>query len=96
MLECILIVLDVIVEVVRIGEELGALREHVARADIGLREVDALRVLNDEEVTGVVAEVSAELVAKVGVGVAFAYNLYWFVDTYRPMVGSHDNVKITG
>ena len=88
MLEGVLIVLHVVVVVVRVGEEVVAGGEHVARGEVRCRELRLLRLLDDKEVLAVIGQVLAELVAQVGVRVTVAYNLHRMVGTYAAVVGS--------
>ena len=76
MLEGILVVRDVVVIVVRISEEGISGSEDIACGDVWRRELRILRILYHIDFLLVVSEVLAELVAKIGVRIAVADNLY--------------------
>ena len=94
MLEGVLVILHVVVVVVRIGKEVIACGEHIARGEVRCRELRFLRFLDDEEILTVVGQALAELVAQVGVGVAVAYYLHGTVGTYAAMVGGEDDAIV--
>ena len=94
MLEGVLIILHVIVVVVRIGKEVVAGGEHIARGEIRCRELRFLWLFDDEEVLAVVGKVFAELIAQVGVGVAVADNLDRIVGTDAAMIGGDDDAIV--
>ena len=89
MLECVPIILYVIIVVVRIGEKLVPLCKHVVGAHVRLRQMHTSGILYHEEVFSIESQVSAYIVAKVGVGIALANNLHGFVYTNRTMVCSN-------
>ena len=74
--ERVLVVRHVVVVVVGVGEERAAGGEHVRRTDVRRRQLRLVRVLYHEHFLRLAAEVLAQLVAQISVGVAVAYYLH--------------------
>ncbi len=92
MLEGVAIVTDVIVVVVRVGEEVALASEDVGRAQVHLRQENLLWVFHLEDFFRVVFQVLAVLVAQVGVHLTVAQNADGFFDIGRAVVGGDDHV----
>ena len=75
MLEGVTIIGDVIIVVIRVGEEGVACCEDITRRKVGCRQLRLLGILDDEEALVVVRQILTELIAQIGVGVSIAYNL---------------------
>ena len=95
MLEGVAIVGDIVIVIVGIGEKVVACGEDIAGRQIGGWQLCAMGILDDEEVlVGIVAQILAQLVAQVGVGVAVAYNLHGVVGTDGAVVGGDDDAIV--
>ena len=94
MLERVLVVRHVVVVVVGVGEERAAGGEHVRRTDVRRRQLRLVRVLYHEHFLRLAAEVLAQLVAQISVGVAVAYYLHRLRSTYTAVVGGDDNLAV--
>ena len=94
MLEGVFVIADVVVVVVGVGEEVVVLGEDVCGADVWRWQVGCFWGLELVDLFGVVAEVFAELVAQVGVGVFVAYDFDGIVNTYGAVVGSNDDFVV--
>ena len=87
MLESVFVVLHIMVVVVGIGKEVVVHCEDVAGGDIWRGEPEAFGAFYFIHLSVVVAEVFAELVAEVGVGVFVAHHLYCVVYMDCAVVG---------
>ena len=94
MLECVLIIRHVVVVIVGVGKECVARGKHIGRAEVGGGELSQVWILDDEEVLAVVAQVFAQLVAQVGVGVAVADDLHGLRGADAAMVGGDDDLVV--
>ena len=94
MLEGVFVVLHIMVVVVGIGKEVVVHCEDVAGGDIWRGEPEAFGAFYFIHLSVVVAEVFAELVAQVGVGVFVAYDFDGIVNTYGAVVGSDDDFVV--
>ena len=93
MLKCVVVVLNVVVVVVGVGQEVMIQGKHIGRAHVGAGQAIALRLEYLINLLGVVTQVLAQLVAQVGIGVLVADNLDGIVHADGAMVGG-DNYLI--
>ena len=93
MLEGVSIIGDVVIVVVRVGEERVACSEDITRREVGCRQLCLLGILDDEEALVVVRQILTELIAQIGVGITIAYNLDGTCTTDTSMIrGDNDGM----
>ena len=93
-LEGVLVVVDVVVIIVGIGEEIVVLSKDVGCADIRRRQGGSLGCFQLKDLLGVVAEILAQFVTQIGVCVLVTNHLDGVVHTDRAVVGGDDDVGI--
>ena len=78
MLERIFVIRYVIIVVVGVGKEAIACGENVAGANVWRGQLGLVRLFDGKHLFSVIVQVLAQLITKVGVGVAVAHYLYGF------------------
>ena len=96
MLEGVAIVGDVIIIVVRIGEERVAGGEDIARREVGCRQLGFLWILDHEKALVIVGQILTELVSQVGIRISVADDLDGLCTADTAMVGSYDDGAVGG
>ena len=91
-LEGVAIVTDVIIVIVRIGEEIALTSKDVGCTEIGFRQENLLGIFHLEDFLRVVFQVLAVLVAQVGVHLAVAQDADGFFDVGGAVVGGDNHV----
>ena len=91
MLECILIVRNVVIIIIRIGEEIIIHRKYILAAQVRGGQSDLVRIADFEHFLRIVIQVLADLIAEIGVRILIAYHLQGVIHTYRPVIGRNDN-----
>ncbi len=91
-LEGVAVVADVIVVVVRVGEEVALAGKDVGRTQVGLGQEDLLGIFHLEDFLRVVFQVLAVLVAQVGIHFPITQNADGFFDVGGAVVGGDDHV----
>ena len=91
MLECVAVVLDVVVVVVGVGKEILVLCKDICGAEVGTGESCLLWLAYLEDFTGVICQVLTQFVAKIGIDVLVAYDLYRIVAAYTAVVGGYND-----
>ena len=94
MLECILIVRDVVVIVVRISKERVASSKDVACAEIWRRELCKMRILDSEYLPCIVVEALPQLITQIGIRITITDNLYWIGGADRPVIGRDNDLIV--
>lgn len=87
MLEGIAVVLCVVIELVRVGEEVRTGTEGIGAADVGARQAYTLRLVDREDILGRAVECFSYFIADVGVGILVRDDLYGILDARGTMVG---------
>ena len=95
MLESAFEVADIVVVTIRVGKEIVVLGEDVCGTDVGSWQECGFGSLDFIDLFGIVAEVFAELVAKVGVGVFISNDLDWIVDSYGAVICGDDYLCVS-
>ena len=94
MLERVLVVGNVVVVVIRVGEERIACCENVRRAKIRCRQLCLSWVLYGKHLFRVVTEILAQFISEIGVSVAVSDDFYGFACAYASVVGGDDYGEI--
>ena len=92
MLEGVAVVTDVIVVVVRVGEEVALASEDVGRTQVSLRQEDLLGVFHLEDLLRVVFQVLAIFVTQVGIHLAVAQDADGLFNIGGAVVGGDDHI----
>ena len=87
MLERIAIVLGVVIELVRIGEEVIARAERITAAYVRTGQPHPLRLIQRQHVLRTAVQRLADLIADIGVRVLIGDDLYGILHARRAMVG---------
>lgn len=90
-LEGAVVILDEVVIVVGIGEEVAACGKDVGRRDVWTGQTEARRLLDFVDLAGIVGEIFADFIARVGGRVAVAYDFDRVVDADCAVVGCKDD-----
>ena len=94
MLERVFIIRHIIIIIVGISKEGIARGKHITGAEVGRWQLCLMRVLNGKDVARRAVEVLTQLIPKIGIGVAVAYNLHSLRYAYAAMVGGDNNATI--
>ena len=94
MLEGVAIVGDVIVVIIRVGEEGVARSEDITRGEVGRGEHGLLWLFDDEEILVVVGQILSEFIAQIGVRITIANNLDGLCTADTAMVGGDNHLVI--
>ena len=90
-LESVAVDLCVVVEVVRVAEEVVACAEYVTGADVGARQSDLEWLLDLIDVLGLAGESFSLFVPQVGVGVLVTYDGHGVGDAYGAVISGKNN-----
>lgn len=96
MLECSVVILNVVIVVVGVGKEVAIVSEDICRGDVGRWKPENLGPLDFVDLARVVVEVFAHFVTQVGVGVFVTYHLDGVVDADGAVVGGEDDASARG
>ena len=96
MLEGVFVILNVVIVVVGVGKEVVTCSKDVCSAQVRPGQSYLMRLLNLENFLGIVAEILAQLVSQVGVGVLVAHYLYGVVASDATVVRCQDNSVVAG
>ena len=94
MLEGILVVRNVVIVVVRIGEEGVSVGKDIRCTQVGSRQLCPFRVPDGENLLGIAGQVLAQLVAQVGIRVAVADDLDGLRGADASMVGGDHHLAV--
>ena len=89
MLEGVLVITYIIIVVIGIGKERITRSKHITGREVRCRQLGLFRVLDDKKVLRVVAEVLAELIAQVRIGIAVTNNLLGLRTANRTVICSY-------
>ena len=91
MLECIPIIRDVIIIIIRISEKVIIHRKNIFTAQVWRRQTHLLWISNVKDLFGVIIQILTHFVAQIGIRVPVANDLLRTVDTNRPVIRcNHD------
>ena len=97
MLEGVAVILRVIVELIRVGEEIAAGTEGITAAHIRTRQTDTLGLLNREDILRTAVKRLADLVADIGVRVLVRHDLHGVLHARGAMIGGeHERITPLG
>ena len=94
MLEGILVVRNVVIVVVRIGEEGVSVGKNIRCTQVGSRQLCPFRVPDGENLLGIAGQVLAQLVAQVGIRVAVADDLDGLRGADASVVGGDHHLAV--
>ena len=94
MLEGILVVRNVVIVVVRIGEEGVSVGKNIRCTQVGSRQLCPFRVPDGENLLGIAGQVLAQLVAQVGIRVAVADDLDGLRGADASVVGGNHHLAV--
>ena len=94
MLESILVIRHIVVVIVGIGKECVSRGKDVGRTQIRRWQLSLLGILDDENLLRVVAQILAQLVSEIGVGVTVSDDFNRFRGPYGTVVCGNDDLVV--